>query len=97
MGPWGFPDSSVGKEFACNAGDLGSIPGLGRSLGREKLPISVFWSGEFHRLYSPWGHKESATTEGLSLSLSGHLELSQFQRVSQGGLSSGKGRVSCVQ
>ena len=29
----GFPDSSVGKESACNAGDLGSIPGLGRSPG----------------------------------------------------------------
>ena len=27
------PGSSAGKEFACNAGDLGSIPGLGRSLG----------------------------------------------------------------
>ena len=27
----GFPDSSVGKESTCNAGDLGSIPGLGRS------------------------------------------------------------------
>ena len=27
----GFPHSSVGKESACNAGDLGSIPGLGRS------------------------------------------------------------------
>ena len=25
-----FPHSSVGKESACNAGDLGSIPGLGR-------------------------------------------------------------------
>ena len=32
----GFPDSSVGKESACNAGDLGSIPGLGRSLGDGK-------------------------------------------------------------
>ena len=30
---WGFRDSSVGKESACNAGDLGSIPGLGRSPG----------------------------------------------------------------
>ena len=29
----GFPDSSVGKESTCNAGNLGSIPGLGRSLG----------------------------------------------------------------
>ena len=29
----GFPHSSVGKESACNAGDPGLIPGLGRSLG----------------------------------------------------------------
>ena len=29
----GFPHSSVGKESACNAGDLGSIPGSGRSPG----------------------------------------------------------------
>ena len=35
-GLWGFPDSSVGKESACNAGDLGSIPGLGRSPGEGK-------------------------------------------------------------
>jgi len=27
----GFPGGSDGKEFACNAGDLGSVPGLGRS------------------------------------------------------------------
>ena len=32
----GFPDSSVGKESACNAGALGSIPGLGRSPGEGK-------------------------------------------------------------
>ena len=32
----GFPDSSVGKESACNAGYLGSIPGLGRSPGEGK-------------------------------------------------------------
>ena len=31
-----FPDSSVGKESTCNAGDLGSIPGLGRSPGEGK-------------------------------------------------------------
>ena len=30
-----FPGGSEGKESACNAGDLGSIPGLGRSLGEE--------------------------------------------------------------
>ena len=29
----GFPGGSAGKESACNAGDLGSIPGLGRSSG----------------------------------------------------------------
>ena len=29
----GFPQSSVGRESACNAGDLGSIPRLGRSPG----------------------------------------------------------------
>ena len=29
----GFPGSSAGKESACNAGDWGSIPGLGRSAG----------------------------------------------------------------
>ena len=30
---WSFPDSSVGKESDCHVGDLGSIPGLGRSPG----------------------------------------------------------------
>ena len=29
----GFPGGSVGKESACNAGELGSVPGLGRSPG----------------------------------------------------------------
>ena len=32
----GFPGGSAGKEFACNAGDLGSIPALGRSPGEGK-------------------------------------------------------------
>ena len=32
----GFPDTSVGKESACNAGDPGLIPGLGRSPGEGK-------------------------------------------------------------
>ena len=35
---------------------------------REKLPTPVFWLGELHGLYSPWGHKELDTTESLSLS-----------------------------
>ena len=33
---WGFPYGSVGKEYACNTGNLGSIPGLGRALGKGK-------------------------------------------------------------
>ena len=31
-----FPSDSAGKESACSAGDLGSIPGMGRSPGDEK-------------------------------------------------------------
>ena len=39
-----FPHSSVGKESACNAGDPGSIPGLGRSLGeRIGYPLQKSW------------------------------------------------------
>ena len=34
---------------------------------RERLPTPIFWPGEFHGLYSPWGCKESDTTEWLSL------------------------------
>ena len=34
---------------------------------REQLPIPVFWPGEFHGLYSPWGHKKLDMTEWLSL------------------------------
>ena len=42
---WGFCDSSVGKESACNAGDLGLIPGSGRSPG-EKVgyPLQYSWA-----------------------------------------------------
>ena len=34
---------------------------------KERLPTPVFWPGKFHELYSPWGRKESDTTEQLSL------------------------------
>ena len=41
----GFPDSSVGKESACNAGDPGSIPGSGRSAGeRIGYPLQYSWA-----------------------------------------------------
>ena len=42
--PWDFPGSSVGKESACNAGDLGLITGLGRSPGEGK-GYSLQYSG----------------------------------------------------
>ena len=48
MGHWvilGFPDSSVGKESACNAGDPGSIPGSGRSPGEGiGYPLQYSWA-----------------------------------------------------
>ena len=60
----GFPDNSVDKESTCNARDPSLIPGLGKSPGEGKgYPLPVFWPGEFHELYSPWGHKELDTTE----------------------------------
>ena len=41
----GFPDSSVGKESACIAGDPGSIPGSGRSPGEGiGYPLQYSWS-----------------------------------------------------
>ena len=41
----GFPDSSVGKESACNAGDPGSIPGSGRSAGEGiGYPLQYSWA-----------------------------------------------------
>ena len=67
----GFPsgsDSKDGKESAFNAGDLGLIPGSGISPRGEWLRTPVFLPGEFHGQrslagYSPWGRKESNTTE----------------------------------
>ena len=44
---------------------------------RERLPTLVFWPGEFHELYSPWGRKELDTTERLSphwFTLTGYLQ-----------------------
>ena len=44
-GSWRFPHSSVGKEYACNAGDPSSIPGLGRSAGEGNgNPLQCSWA-----------------------------------------------------
>jgi len=40
----GFPGGSAGKESACNAGDLGLVPGLGRSPG-EGIGYPLQYSG----------------------------------------------------
>ena len=63
----GFPCTSNGKDSACNARDLGSIPGFGRSPG-EGNGNSLQYSCLQKSLtgYSPWGCKESDTTEWLT-------------------------------
>ena len=44
-GNLGFPGSSAGKEFTCNAGDPGLIPGLGRPPGRRiDYPFQYCWA-----------------------------------------------------
>ena len=67
-----FPGGSVGKESACNAGDLGLIFGLGKSPGGghgNPLQYSYLENPHGQRSlagYSPCGHKESDMTEQLS-------------------------------
>ena len=47
----GFPDSSVGKESACNSGDPSSILGLGRSAGEGiGYPLQYSWASLVARL-----------------------------------------------
>ena len=68
----GFPGGSDGEESACNAGDLGSIPGAGRSPGEGNgNPLLYSFLENPHgqkSLADPslWGHKESDMTEQLS-------------------------------
>ena len=55
-----FPGGSEGRESACNAGNLGSIPGSGRSSGEGNSNPLVFLPGESHWQrsladYSLWG------------------------------------------
>ena len=55
---------SASKESVCNAGDLDSIPGLGRSPG-ERTGCLLQDSGLENSTDSPWGHKGSDMTEQL--------------------------------
>ena len=63
----GFPCGSAGEESTCNAGDLGLIPGLGRSPGEGK-GYQLQYSGLENSINSPRGRKHSDTTEQISLS-----------------------------
>ena len=71
----GFPGGSEGKASASNVGDPGSIPRSGRFPWRRKWqPSPVSLPGKSHGQrslvgYSPWGHKESDTTERLHFHL----------------------------
>ena len=65
----GVPGGSDGKESACNAGDTGSIPGLGRSPGEgNSNTLQYFCLENSHGErsltgYSPWGGKDWNRTE----------------------------------
>ena len=63
----GFPGGSDSKESACNAGDLGLIPGLERSLGEgNSYPLQYSDLENPMDYIVPWGHKELDMTEQLS-------------------------------
>ena len=62
-----FPWGSAGKESACNAGDLGSIPGLEDPLEKGRVTHSSILAWRIPWT-SPWGRKESDMTDQLSLS-----------------------------
>ena len=68
----GFPGGSDSRESTCKAGDLGLIPGLGRSLGGgHDNPLQYSFLENPHGQksladYSPWSRKELDMTEQLS-------------------------------
>ena len=66
----GFPCGSAGKRIHLQCRRPGFNPRVGKiPWRREMLPISVFWPGGFHGLYSPWGCKDLDMTELLSCSV----------------------------
>ena len=66
--PQGFPCGSPGKESCCNEGDLGLIPGLGRSLGERKGYPFQYSGLENSMDYIVHGVAESDMTEKLTFS-----------------------------
>ena len=84
--PWG---SSDGKESTCTAGDMGSIPGLGRCPGGgHSSPLQYFYLENPHGQrslegYSPWDCKESDVTEQQSTQHNWWGGPGQFSSVAQ--------------
>ena len=74
----GFPCGSAGKESACNAGDLGSIPGLGRSPAEGKgYPLQYSGLENSMDCIVHGITKESDMTERLSLAAENRFEVYQ--------------------
>ena len=71
----GFSDGSVGKESACNAGDMGLIPGLGRSAGEGNGNLLLYYSLENPMDRGTW----QATVQGVAKSWT---QLSDFTFIS---------------
>ena len=64
---WNFPDGSEGKGYACNVGNMGSVPGSGRSPGEGNGYRLQYSCLDCTLQYSQWGCKESEMTEQLTL------------------------------
>ena len=75
-----FPGGSAGKESACSVGDLGSIPGLGRSPGEENgypLQYSDLENSMdciLHGVAKSWTHVSDFHTEGNLITLETSLK-----------------------
>ena len=73
----GLPGGSAGKEYACSAGDPGSVPGLGR-VSREGNGYPLWYSclekSIDRGVYSPWGCKESDVTEQHTLTFFSYID-----------------------
>ena len=67
---WDLPSGSDGKESACSTGDPHSVAGLGRFPGEGSgYPLQCSCLDRSLAGYGPRGHKESYTTDPLTVSL----------------------------
>ena len=86
---WGFPGGSEGKASACNVGDPGSVPGLGRSPGEgngNPLQYSCLenpmdreaWQATIHRVSKGWTRLSDFTFTLLGISTVQTGEVAKF-------------------